>query len=319
MPYKIRTVKKGYKEPIDALKESRLVDTYSRYRGVLFGIVGLALFGAVAGLIFWQMSVRSERQGWALEAEASRLYRENPELTAVMEKKEIKDKDEHFKKALELYQKIVLEYPRTTAAPVAQFYIGNTQFELKNSDGAIEAYKTFLGNYAGKSELTPLVQTKLAYVYQQAGKEDEALKLFQTVMANDKAPNQDQAYYEVGRIYEAKGVKNEAIAAYEKASEQFKNSPWATEAQTRLALLKPPPPPAPGQSAPPAPGTTPSTGMAAMPPHGKIVPPAGQSTAPMVRIEKGPDGKMTIIPISPEEAKSPLKAPVPNPEKKENK
>ena len=311
MPYKIRTVKKGYKEPIDALKESRLIDSYSRYRGVLLGIVGLAIAGAVAGLFIWQMSIRSERQAWAMEAEASRLYRENPELTAAMEKKEIKDKDEHFKKALELYQKIVREYPRTSAAPVAQFYVGNTQFELKNNDGAIEAYKTFLADYGGKSELTSLVQTKLAYVYQQAGKEDEALKVFQTVMANDKAPNQDQAYYEVGRIYEAKGVKSEAIAAYEKASEQFKNSPWATEAKTRLALLNPPPPPAPG--------TSPTAGMAAMPPHGTGAPPAGQSTAPMVRIEKGPDGKMTVIPISPEEAKSLPKAPAPKPEKKEKK
>jgi tetratricopeptide (TPR) repeat protein len=293
MGYKIRTVKKTYKEPLEVLRDAGfLAEFFSRYRSLLLGLGALAALAGLAALVIWQISLRSESKAWALEAEANRLFRENPELTAIMEKREIGDKNEHFKKSLQLYREIVQKYPRTSAAPVAAYYIGNVQFELKEFDNAIQSYQAFLSRYGGQSRLTPLVQSKLAYLYQQTGKEQEALKLFQTVMGNDRAVNQDQAYYEVGRIYEGMGVEKEAIAAYEKAAEKFKNSPWAAEAQARLAILKPEPASAAtGQSTPsPVPSSS-STNV-----QGE------KSDLPMVKIEKGPDGKMIVTPVDPKES-----------------
>lgn len=303
MPHKIRSIKnkKLSNDPISMLQRGDfLLESYLRYKNILFIIVGLVISGVIAGTVFWQFSVRNERQAWALEGEAFRLFHEDPRLKATMEKKEIEDEEEHFRKALDLFRKIVQEYPRTTAAPVAQFYIGNAQFELKESDSAVQSYQTFINEYGDTSSLMPLVQAKLAYAYQQTGKEPEALKIFQTVMGNDLAFNQDQAYYEVGRIYEAMDVKTEAIAAYEKASEKFEDSPWAAEAQARLALLSPEPAqPSSEQTGstsdtPPSPATIQSTG----------------TEAPMIGIEKDSEGNMTVVPITPGKISSPPDAPM---------
>ena len=290
MAYRIRAVRKASREPRELLAEPAFfVALYERYRKAILVVSALLALSLAAGTTFWLISSSQDRQAWSLEDEASRLFHENPELAAILEKKELKDKSEHFNKALDLFEKIVQDYPRSSAAPVAQFYIGNTRLELKEYDPAIQAYQTYLDRYGRKSPLAPLVQTKLAYVFEQTGKGGEALKLFEEISENAQALNQDEAYYEMGRLYEASDKKADAIAAYEKSSQIFKDSPWSAEAQARLAVLKPTP----------AAATAPGTGGTPVPAFGS---PAGQSQAPMIRVEKGPDGKMIVVPVKPGEA-----------------
>jgi|GEM_PF-1112794 len=267
MPYRIRAVKKESKGPNLILQEGAiLADAYARHRKVAWGFLGLLALGVLAGLVVWQISSQKEARAWAIEDEATRLYHENPELAAILERKEFKDKNEHYKKALALFQKVVQEYPRTSAASLSQYYVGNTEFELKEYDQAIQAYQKFLDRYGEKAPLAPLVETKLAYVLQQTGKPVEALKAFQRITENAKALNQDEAYYEMGRLYEAQDNKADAIATYEKTVQNFKGSPWSSEAQARLAVLRPAPPnPAQGAGSGSFPG---SKGSVLNPPGG---------------------------------------------------
>lgn len=252
MPFKIRQPKKRPHQPIEVLQQGGhwVERIYSEYHNAFRWVSILLVLAAIGSVLFWIQSMRAERQAWALEAEASRLYNENPELTAVLEKREVGDKDEHFRKALEIYRQIAEDFPRTSADVIASFYIGNIHFELEQYDQAMEAYQSFLKRYGGKSPLTPLVQSKLGYLFAKSGKREEALKLFQTVMGNNRAINQDQAYYEVGRLYEQMDVPQEAIAAYEKVTEKFEGSPWASESQARLAMLKPQSEPPEGKNLP---------------------------------------------------------------------
>ncbi len=53
------------------------------------------------------------------------------------------------------------------------------------------------------------------WAYRLTGRMDDAQKAL--LRATELAPGEAQAFYELGRVYEAKGLKDEALAAYRRA------------------------------------------------------------------------------------------------------
>lgn len=234
MGYKIKMRNAKSREPGVEVAPSSFARWVARCRPWAFSVagVGAILLISVVGLFF--LRIRQGARVSALEYEASQYF--------YGEKKDLQ-------KARELYQKIREEYPKNSVAPLATYYAGNLSFELKEYDRAIALYREFVDRYAQKKEFLPLVYLRLGYTYEAKGEQSEALKSFKMVSDLSETRLKDQAFYEMGRIYEAMDVKAEAIAHYESVTTQFVGSPWATEALARLQVIRP----VPAQTAPESP------------------------------------------------------------------
>jgi tetratricopeptide (TPR) repeat protein len=244
MPYKFRASKKNkqaiipiqeIKGRFDLLKE-RFANRPLLTAGVIT-ILAVVLISIPAYRIFTR---QSEDRAWALEIEASRLFHEKQAAVSEADKKDAtkgQTSMERLIKASMLYDDILNRYPASMAAVIAQFEGGNVYFELEKYDLAEKRYLAFLKKETAQKDLLPLVHLRLAYLYQKQKKDALALDHFRIAYEWEGGFNKDQAGYERGALLERIGKKDEAIETYKKVSEAFKDSPWGTEAKTRLAML----------------------------------------------------------------------------------
>lgn len=267
MPYKIRVQKKKESAPFRLVSRSEeMIEQVRSNPKWIWGGIGIVVGLTLVILAFTFFNYQSNQKAWALESEASKLFHEPPPLPEPVEEgkeppKQM-DKTERLRKSASLYDEIVEKYPRTASAPVALYEAGNVFFELKEYDQAEKRYQAFLDKYSGKKNLVPLVHLKLGYLGQAKGDEAAASKHFRVAYEMESSKNRDQAGFELARGLEKMEKKTEAGEIYKKVSEDFKTSPWGTEAKVRLDILNPPAATAPaapqtGTNLPPPPAATP--------------------------------------------------------------
>lgn len=268
MPQKIRVQKKREDVPLRLVSRSEeWVEQVRTHPNWIWGGVGITL--AVVALVFtvWFVNQRTESKAAVIEAEASRLFHEPPPLPQPKEEgkpdpnTDIMDKTERLKKSASLYDEIVEKYPRTNVGRMASYESGNVYFELKDYDSAEKRYLASLEKNANHKNVASLIHLKLGYLYQKKGNPESALKHFRASYEAEESRNRDQAGFELARVLESSGKKDEAVGIYKKVSDDFAKSPWGTEAKVRMDLLNPPTASAPAPSATePAKATTPPAG-----------------------------------------------------------
>ncbi len=239
MTFKIRMIdrKREFKKPDEFISAvDRLTEMAQVYRKRLLWIVGLLVVvgGAVGGVFLYQY----KQEGWAaaIEFEAAGYYHQSV-ASALDEQGDPPLKEENLKKAIDLYQEVVARYPRTRSAALSQYYIGNSYLELGNHDQAVVAYQDFIQRYSQFPLFIALVQQRLAFAYLGKGNLENAKEAFKDAAALEGAFNRDQVLYELGRLYETEGKKEEAIQWYQKIKEDHPDSVFTAEASVRLRGL----------------------------------------------------------------------------------
>ena len=237
MAYKIRVAsrKEQLKKPDEFIgMMDRLGDTMIENARLVWTLVAVVLvIGAGIGA-YWFYQEQQKSRAAALEYQALRYYRQH---VPADEKGVAPPKEDNFKKALEQFQKIIQEYPRTPSASIAQLYIGNVQMELKDFDSAVSAYQVFLEKSPKDEFLAGMAYQRLGYAYLQKNSFEEARKAFESAERLAGAINKDQVGYELGRIDETLGKKDEAIKRYQEVVTKYPDSLFLAEAQRRLTAL----------------------------------------------------------------------------------
>lgn len=144
-----------------------------------------------------------------------------------------------YKKAVELLEEVVKIYPNSKPASVAQYNIGNAYFKSNDFNKAEEAYKKFIDKYGSDKMLLSLVMQKLSYVYIAKKDYNNAIENLNKIISNTSSDGKDQAYFELGRLYETLNKKDDAVIKYEALVRDYSFSPWAAEGAARLKILKP--------------------------------------------------------------------------------
>jgi TolA-binding protein len=174
-------------------------------------------------------------------------------------------------KAAPDFQKVIAEYPNTSAGASAYLLLADAQRNEKKYDEANKTLQTFLDKFP-KHELVGTARLAMAGNLEALGKKDEALAAYQRIVTGDPtgfiAP---VALYSQVHLLKEKKQIDAARKACETLMTQYRDSRLAGDAAYQLRLLKPENPPAPPPSqtiAPPPPAAAPSA------------PPPAQSVAP---------------------------------------
>lgn len=271
MPYKIkvppRPVETGEVAALHWL--DRWVVWETKHRRILWPTIGavsvLVLVVAGVGSWWWWQN----RQAAILAAQAAKFY---PVLSESVVGASAEDKDKktslenRCKDALPIYQQMTARYGRSRLAPLALYYQANCQVELGHPDEAISLYRQVVNRYPATHEVGVFSATRLGYLYAKQGDRSKAIEQFKWLTEQAGVPYRDQAYYESGRLYEADGNREAALAAYQTVAKEFPKSPWTSEARVRIKALggttggestqKPS-----GETPPPAMSTSPNSGQ----------------------------------------------------------
>ena len=272
MSYRIRVPEK-----VDPLDEAHLLTGVDRFlhvlqeqrHAVLAGLGVVLVAGAVVAGVMWY-DYQSTLKARELDQEATLHYLNRPA-------DDPKKSHEQLSQAITLYKQVVDQYPRSPAAPLALFHLGNAQVLANEVDAGIETYKRFMLLYGSNTSLLGLVQQRLAYAYLAKGDRDQAVKAFTGILDVPGALNKDHVLFELAKIEESQSRPEGALAHYQDLMKNYPNSPFTSEAAVRVKVLevkKTPETPAA------APASTPTVSAPAPQPEQPAKTSSGKSAAP---------------------------------------
>jgi len=212
------------------LKEEKVKNAAVRSLDVLKGkkriFIFIALFlgiAVISTITFVVYSSSIKKKAYSFEKDAYTYYYNINFGNSLTE-------EERWRKSLELFQKAI----EVKSTPSALFYLGNCYFNLGDYDNAIKAYNEFIDKYESNEEILPLVYQKLASAYTKKGKNDEAIKILDTLAEFKDGIFKDTALILVARHYELIGKPELALKKSRELVKDFPFSPWAFEANARL-------------------------------------------------------------------------------------
>jgi outer membrane protein assembly factor BamD (BamD/ComL family) len=233
MSYRIRVPAKD-----DPLDEAHLISGVDRFlhvlqeqrRALLVGVGVVLVAGAVVAGVIWY-DYQSTLKARELDQEATLHYLNRPA-------DDLKKSQEHLTQAINLYQQVIDQYPRSPVAPVALFHLGNAQVLANQVDAGIETYKRFMLLYSSNTSLLGLVQQRMAYAYLAKGDRDQAVKAFTGILEIPGALNKDHVLFELAKIEESQSRPEGAVAHYQDLMKNYPNSPFTSEAAVRVKVLE---------------------------------------------------------------------------------
>ncbi len=233
MGYKIKVEdRRGPVDETDLLSgaERFLLFVEQNRRAVLVGLVVLLLVGGGIGGLLWYDARNAERAA-SLTAQAARLQADRPADQPAKA-------GENLKQAIALYRQVLDDYPRSPSAPLAQFELGNALMQADDFAGAVQAYSKFIVTYGANKTMLGLVYQRMGYAHLAAGDKEQAAKAFSAVLEVPGSVNRDQALFELGKLEEAMGRPEGAMARYQELMKTFPASPFAGEASVRSKSLE---------------------------------------------------------------------------------
>ena len=213
----------------------RLTETAITRKNEVFVAVAivLALVGAFFGWRYY-----SNSRSAAAQKELSNVILAFHDPAAKAEK-------ERFEKTILAAQKAMADYPSSSTASLAQYYLALSQDGLGDMPNAIKNLEEVIGR--GDVETKPVAQFALAGVYKRNGEFQKAIDVLKQLESSGGF-SKAAVSYELGTVAEAANQKDVAQAAYSKVITDSVDSPFRTDAESALKRMGlPVPVPAPPQ------------------------------------------------------------------------
>lgn len=235
MSYKIKDISKQVaKEHPEFLSRSERVWLFAeQHRGaVIAGVIVAGVVAILLGALVW-VEYQNGQAALALEHQAAQAYldRSLDDLDAATE---------NLNAAIALYRQILEDYPRTTSAHLAWYFIGNALAEQNDYPGAIDAYHHFINQTGTPPALLGLVYQRLGATYLANGDRERGLEAYQHVLNLPHTLNKDQVLFELAKLEEYDNRSSQALALYQRLVEEHPGSPYASEATMRVKVLEQP-------------------------------------------------------------------------------
>ncbi len=225
-----KPIKKRVKKKSAAQEEvlsfyQRLVEYYennSRFVHLAAGLVLVLIIGISLGVYVWK---NSAEKAASLEYKGFRLY-SNLGNTGMDEK-------ERLEKALKFFDEAVSK----KATPTRLYYKALAEYKLGKRDDSRKTLETIIKEFPSDREIRPLAYYRLGLMKVEAGDTEGAIKEFKTLAELEGTPYlKDVALYELGRLYEELGQKEEARKYFDSLKMEYPESPYFKIAQAKTAV-----------------------------------------------------------------------------------
>ena len=122
------------------------------------------------------------------------------------------------KAIIKAYQDVIAKYPRSKAAVMASYLMGNIYYNLGDSDAAVKSYQEFLKRASSDNALTTLVYGGLGYCYESKRDFKNALAAYENALKSaGNGRFESLNYRNAARMYEALNNPAKALEYYKKA------------------------------------------------------------------------------------------------------
>lgn|GEM_PF-3509383 len=145
--------------------------------------------------------------------------------------------------AVEKLQALVDEHGGSSYGAVAQFYLGNSLFQLKRYDKARAAYEAFLAKAGSDLKTFSFVAYhNIAQSYDGENNLDKALEAYKKILTLDGDAGKDDANYRMALIYKRQNKKDEAVKLLLETQEKYPESTLKSKIDKLLTFLRGPAP-----------------------------------------------------------------------------
>ena len=224
-----RISKKKLKEPDEFVSTAArmILWTKENLKLILVGAIIVALI--VFSIVLWRIRMKTR------EAEAFNLLHRASE---VLSKAEEDPSSRDYQEALDEFERIRREYPRTQASQLAQLQLGHGFLNSKQYDKAAQTYRQFLDNNPGESLYHLFALQNLGYAYEGQGDYQKALDSFRELVDMGESFLQPWGYLNMGRCYEKLDKREEALRTYRVFLEKFPDSTMALMIRNKVGTLE---------------------------------------------------------------------------------
>lgn len=150
--------------------------------------------------------------------------------------------------ALAGYKKIVVSYPYTRTAPVAQFRIAAALEKERKYQKAFDAYQELITTYRQTPQFSEALDRQFGIAMQSRTEKTgrtlgfrsrldpaDVITMLKKVIANaPQGTHAAEAQFEIARVHEEEKQPDDAIAAYKKVVSNYPRSSLAADAQGRI-------------------------------------------------------------------------------------
>jgi tetratricopeptide (TPR) repeat protein len=136
------------------------------------------------------------------------------------------------------YKDLIAQYPRSNAAVMAHYRLGNLYRDRQEVDSAIIAYQEFLNRAPKDSDLVTLAYSGLGSCYESKKDFGKALQLYEKAMTTNAAvPFEALNYGNIARVYESMNNPLKAIEFYRKALQKTTDPLMTLYLKRKIAFL----------------------------------------------------------------------------------
>ncbi len=147
--------------------------------------------------------------------------------------------EEKYRKALAKVNQVYQQYPSRKVGILAFYYTALAQHNLKNDKEAIRILQQLDKN--SDPDVRTVARAALAEIYRAGGMNQQAMQVYQSMLKDPASLYpKDALLANMGETAEAMGKNSDAAGYYQRLTREHAQSAYVSEAQTRLAILKPP-------------------------------------------------------------------------------
>ena len=140
--------------------------------------------------------------------------------------------------AKEKFAEAIQNHSSTRAAELSLPLYGNLHYEAGSYDKAIELYRQALEAFPGEEDMEKLIWNGLGYAYEGKGDYVAAAEWFKKIADSESGFLKADAYFNLGRMYEAMGKGQNAREAYKRLVEAFPNAVYFRIAKEKAQRLR---------------------------------------------------------------------------------
>ena len=202
------TRKQLLKEPDEFITFSgRLIQFAMKYKiQLLAGIgVGCAVLMLISGFVYF--SKKSEEKAFALFQQGINKYKTLSQSIGPVKA---------YQEVNENFEFILKKYAGKEGGKLARVSYADICYKAGEYDKAVSLYRESLGDFGDQQPEKYLVLSGLGYSYAAKQAYQEAATYFEKIASEPESIMQDEALFNLGRIYHALGNPEKSKASYEK-------------------------------------------------------------------------------------------------------